>query len=402
MNYYNGREMDMDNKNYAHLITVIVPIYNVCEYLERCVNSIINQTYANLEIILVDDGSTDGSEEICEQYLKKDSRIKVIHKENGGLVSARKAGLEKAGGEYIGFVDADDYIDKSFYEHLLDNLIDTGSDISQMGYIIESEEKTEHCRCILETFNIEENREDYLCNGLILMGNRNFNVFYNVWTKLYKAELIKKAYAKVPNEQQYGEDLISTCSCLLECKVLSTVSYEEYHYQLRENSLSHIQPIDNIIQVCHLYERMWEIFKHINGKAEIKDALDKFLFRNLIINIERIGDIHIPKHYLRGVENLRNKEIIIYGSGNVGKDFYLQLTKYYDIKIVAVADGNPSSSDFEYRGVIGSDKINNFKYDMILIAVYDGKMAKEISNELVLRGIEKKDIYWEKPSMIYA
>ena len=97
-------------------ISVIVPIYNVEDYLHRCVDSIINQTYTNLEIILVDDGSPDNCLKICDEYAKKDSRIKVVHKKNGGLSDARNAGLEIATGEYIGFVDSDDYISLYFYE----------------------------------------------------------------------------------------------------------------------------------------------------------------------------------------------------------------------------------------------------------------------------------------------
>ena len=100
------------------LISVIVPIYNVEKYLEKCVNSITSQTYKNLEIILVDDGSTDSSPEICEKLKQSDDRIIVIHKKNGGLSSARNAGLDIAKGKYIGCVDSDDYIDEKMYEKL--------------------------------------------------------------------------------------------------------------------------------------------------------------------------------------------------------------------------------------------------------------------------------------------
>ena len=110
----------------VELISVIVPVYNVELYLERCINSIINQTYQNLEIILIDDGSTDRSGEICDEYKKKDMRINVIHKQNGGSSSARNCGLEIAKGEYIGFVDSDDYIASDMYallhQHMRDDV----------------------------------------------------------------------------------------------------------------------------------------------------------------------------------------------------------------------------------------------------------------------------------------
>ena len=100
------------------LISVIVPVYNVAAWLPRCVDSILAQTYENLEILLVDDGSTDGSGNICEEYAKKDTRIRVLHKENGGLSSARNAGLDAAAGAYIGFVDSDDWIAPEMYAEL--------------------------------------------------------------------------------------------------------------------------------------------------------------------------------------------------------------------------------------------------------------------------------------------
>ena len=107
------------------LISIIVPIYNVEKYIHKCIESIINQTYKNLEIILVDDGSPDNCGNICEEYAKNDSRIKVIHKENNGLSSARNAGLEICKGDYIGFVDSDDYIELNMYEVLINALKNT-------------------------------------------------------------------------------------------------------------------------------------------------------------------------------------------------------------------------------------------------------------------------------------
>ena len=110
-------------------ISVIVPVYNVKLYLHKCVDSILNQTYQNIEVLLIDDGSTDGSSDICDSYTEKDSRIKVVHKKNGGLSSARNTGLDMATGEYILFVDSDDYIDIEMIRRLYDALVKTGADM---------------------------------------------------------------------------------------------------------------------------------------------------------------------------------------------------------------------------------------------------------------------------------
>lgn len=126
------------------LITVIVPVYKVEQYLNRCVDSIINQTYKNLEIILVDDGSPDRCGEICEEFAKADSRIRVIHKENGGLSSARNAGLDIMTGEYVGFVDSDDWIEPTMYEVLYNNILKSNAEISACGIQCDHSDGTYH------------------------------------------------------------------------------------------------------------------------------------------------------------------------------------------------------------------------------------------------------------------
>ena len=116
------------------LISVIVPIYKVEHYLPKCIDSIIHQTYQNLEIILVDDGSPDNCPEICDEYAKRDKRIKVVHQENGGLSAARNSGVEMANGEFLCFVDSDDYIHPKMYEILYKNLKKFKADISICDY----------------------------------------------------------------------------------------------------------------------------------------------------------------------------------------------------------------------------------------------------------------------------
>lgn len=119
------------------LISVIVPVYNTGKYFNHCIESIVNQTYENLEIIIVDDGSTDGTSKDCDEWATKDSRIKVIHKENGGVSSARNMGIDNATGEYVGFVDSDDYIDLDMYEIMLNQIIENNADAARCGVVRE-------------------------------------------------------------------------------------------------------------------------------------------------------------------------------------------------------------------------------------------------------------------------
>lgn len=119
-------------KKFEDKISIIIPVYNVEKYLDNGIRHVLNQTYRNLEVILVDDGSTDGSGQICDRYAKEDARIRVIHKGNGGSSSARNCGLEAASGDYVGFLDADDYADETMYEVLHDTVAETGCTIAQV------------------------------------------------------------------------------------------------------------------------------------------------------------------------------------------------------------------------------------------------------------------------------
>ena len=118
-------------------LSVVIPVYNVEKYLDKCVESIVNQTFKDLEIILVDDGSTDESGKMCDEWTEKDTRIKVIHKINGGLSSARNAGIKQAKGEYISFIDSDDFVEQDMYATMVEALDRTGKDIASCGRIVD-------------------------------------------------------------------------------------------------------------------------------------------------------------------------------------------------------------------------------------------------------------------------
>ena len=173
------------------LISVMVPVYNVAPYITNCLESLIHQTYTNLEIILVDDGSTDNSLEICQEYAKKDKRIKVIHKENGGLSTARNAGLDVATGDYYSFVDSDDYISTRFYEIMLKIALEHSADIVECDYNkIPFEDVTPENR---DSFlDIKENRQVSIINNeqaLLELFSDDLHLYIKTvvsWSKLYK------------------------------------------------------------------------------------------------------------------------------------------------------------------------------------------------------------------------
>ena len=215
----------MDNE----LISIVVPVYKVEKYLEKCVKSILKQTYTNLEIILVDDGSPDKCGQLCDELAKTDNRIKVFHKANGGLSDARNYGVERANGEYIGFVDSDDYIHENMYEELYKAIKKSGTAIAECG-VTRVYKNTLRPHYEGEDYFLVLDREGYLKEYL-----ENKRLYGSAWCKLIHKNLAKKI--KFPTGKIY-EDAFYTLELLKTVDKYTLISGNYYYYYIRENSIT--------------------------------------------------------------------------------------------------------------------------------------------------------------------
>ncbi|MCH5315034.1 MAG: glycosyltransferase [Eubacterium sp.] len=213
------------------LITVIVPVYNVEKYLDKCVESIVNQTYTNLEIILVDDGSPDNCPQMCDEWAQKDSRIKVIHKVNSGVSSARNSALEIAKGEYIGFVDSDDYCKLNMYEILLRSISDNNADVVVCNNT-HVNDKGEVIKITSSPFALVEG--DDLLNNFIFG-----NLFDSTSTcnKLFKSKIIIKNNIRFNADIKVGEDLLFNYYALKKAQRLVSITDVLYNYVFHDKSV---------------------------------------------------------------------------------------------------------------------------------------------------------------------
>lgn len=210
------------------LISIIVPVYNVEKYLTRCIDSILNQSYRNIEIILVDDGSPDNCGAICDKYAKKDARIKVIHKKNGGLSSARNAGIEISTGDYIGFIDSDDWIAEDMYEHLLRLIKDTKSDVACCRWRDVYDEIAIKSDTDSTRFNIYEEDE-------ILYNFFKGEFKSATCPRLYKRSLLKKIRFY---EGRVNEDYLFSYEIFSSCKRVVQSEAPKYMYYVNNISIT--------------------------------------------------------------------------------------------------------------------------------------------------------------------
>ncbi len=261
------------------VITVIIPVYNILEYLERCVRSVAAQTYRNLEIILVDDGSDDGTEKLCDSLAREDDRIRVYHKENGGSSSARNLGLQHASGDYVGFVDSDDYIEPDMYEILLAAIRDYGVPAAQVGRDeIDQQGRPLPNICEPPAEPVIMESGELLRELLMHRGDCSF------CTKLIKRELF---CGRCFPEQKLNEDFHLLVEMLPQIGRIASMPQQEYHvfYRIGSNSRKaekenfsrvYADSVDNADMVLHMVD---EQYPHLAETA----------FRFGIFQCNRIG-----------------------------------------------------------------------------------------------------------------
>lgn len=254
------------------LISVIVPVYNVEEYLDRCINSIVQQTYKNLEIILVNDGSTDNSSIICNEWREKDFRIKVIHKENGGISSARNCGLKEATGDYIGFVDSDDYIDLDMYNNLIYSALAEDADLVMCDFI----QVVDNQDCNIENrFRgvIEYSRNNLIKEFLLT------NIQPFTWNKLYKKNLFDNI--SFPINKIYEDEFVFY-RILHKSKKFIGINYVGYYYCWRSTSIMN-ENFSN--RQFDLIEAVEEVITYIKNyyPQYYKLSYYKYLYVNMLL-----------------------------------------------------------------------------------------------------------------------
>ena len=270
------------------LISIVVPVYNVEKYIEKCVNSITNQVYNNLEIILVNDGSTDNSGKLCDSLSKLDDRIKVYHKENGGLSDARNYGVERANGKYIGFVDSDDFIDSDMYKTLYDVIKRENADVAECNMKIVYPNSAR--QYTTKKYYRVCNEIEYIKEYLVLE-----KIFGSVCTKLIKSEIAKTLIfpkGKLYEDTFYHYDLLEKASKY----VIFDIPF--YNYMMRENSITNNEFNKKMLDLIEINDRLHsKVYRMYPTLKEEADCRQMYAYFSVLNRILLVNDFKKNKYY---------------------------------------------------------------------------------------------------------
>lgn len=381
------------------LVSVIVPIYNTEEYLPHCIDSILNQTYGNIEVILVDDGSTDKSLEICKHYALKDTRIAVIGIRHQGLVTARKAGVENSQGEYCIFVDSDDWIAENLLETVVP-LTDSGHvdivnynmrSITEYGYfdwkytvcdgLYENEELKHLYTRMIYDFEQE-------CPGII----------QSLCTKLIKRSILWKNVEDVDNRITWGEDAAVVYTSMLDAEKVMVSDTCLYFYRSRPESMCFAKNEQIFSQIYYFQQYMISRFSQYGSSCHLEKQLQAYTWMFIRKGIENLFELPVrsPYHVSGKILTDIRGRVVLYGAGGIGKAFYRRLIHVRGVEIVAWVDRNLKNQVINGCKIEAPDILNRIDFDRILIAIKDPAVAKEIEQQLRQHGFRGK-ILWAEP-----
>ncbi|MBR1634282.1 MAG: glycosyltransferase family 2 protein [Lachnospiraceae bacterium] len=395
------------------LLSVIITIYNKESYLNACIDSVLASTYKNLEVILVDDGSTDQSRQICEEYAEKDSRVRYIRIEHGGATAARKVGMETADGAFVCFVDGDDWVEPQMYENYVHVAEQEGADVV-IGKITIHNASGERLlgNGITEGVYKKENREELLMH--LLYGGRfsSGGIHGSLDNKLFRAEVIRPIEMDLDERIVYSEDAVVLYQCILESKVVAVTNLTGYHWVVRDGSLTHSKDADYLLSLHWLNKKMMEL---VSEYPVLENQIAPFMTQRLVSALNKEYDfnqsyeIHTKGTLARAIRPKafymfpfelvdRDSWVVLYGMGRIGKQFLQQLCHSNYARIVCIADSDEKleGDRIEKYRIYSPMHIKNVDYDYIVISVANENKAMEIKSNLLDMNIPEGKIVWKK------
>ena len=378
------------------LISVIVPIYGIERYVGHCIESLMQQTYQNLEIILVDDGSPDRCPQICDLYASKDKRIRVIHKENGGIVTARKAGVKIAQGEYIGFVDGDDWVGSGYFQSMFNTISACDADIAVGGCTRDLYRKSMYLQNALPCGVYEGESMEYFRKNMMSYGSFfRFGVTTYHWNKLFRREAIIPFQMVVEDGFSVMEDGAAVYPAMLAAKKIVLTDNYAYHYRQRSDSM-----LKSMTSLSIEAERLKSVYYYLQNaikdypvEYQLKKQVDDAMLAVYIVRCGGItniaNDMVLNSIYNRNIEG---KKVVIGGAGTFGQQMYRRLEATGKVEITGWID----PYYWEYRRVgMNVDPVESIvdaDYDYVLMAGLDSSFKSLVTRTLADFGVDPEKV----------
>lgn len=387
-------------------VSAIIPIYNGEKYLEECLNSVLNQSMKDIEIICVNDGSTDGTSQILERYATRYENIIVIEQENKGVVAARRAGVQKASGEYVGFVDCDDWIDPDMYYSLYSLAKNTSAEMISSGYYMEGGYTTTHFD------NVEEgvyagSRMNHLRNTAIYnLKMREVGIRGSLCNKLFLNSFFQNIDNQIPQELVLHEDKLCVILGVINAECVAIVHKAFYHYRLLQNSSIHGTKQDYLMRIHMVYQFLLQIYEHPNFTDEMRIQAELYLTEIIfkgINNLLGFRDSNMLRINPDWMEQIPSRSrVVLYGGGEFGEKYYTHIINNNNLCYVCTVDFEiERQSKSTLFSLKSPHKLDEMVYDYIVITIKNLNKAKSIKTQLMQIGVPEEKILWFRQDDVF-
>lgn len=382
-------------------VSIVIPAYNAEKYINNCLESIEKQTYSDIEIIVVNDGSTDNTEQMVLERKNNDSRIILINQNNAGTGFARKKGIEIASGDYITFVDSDDWIESCAIQILMEKAHEYEADIVFSGLIRENRNliSVKKESTVEKSYGAED-MDDFYRYLFKQEDEDGTGIFLSVCSKLIRTGIIKEVVKKYNEKITRMEDtaVLIGCCVLSEKNAVLTDSF--YHYCMRENSATHSYDINFLEDINKVYHFVNNCIEEKKDNDSFREGWNVFwveqCIRGLSLYYPLAEKARFPYYIFETGDIPKYSKIVLYGAGRVGKSYYKQFASEKTFNIVAWVDENE-----KLEGIEAIDVIKEREWDVIIIAMKFKSMAEQVKEKLVsVYGVDANKVIWKKPQSL--
>lgn len=378
-------------------IGVIVTVYNVEQYIEQCLKSILQQTYTDLELVVVDDGSTDASGRLCDEIGQHDRRVTVIHQDNQGPIIARLNGLRSTNAEFITFVDGDDWIQENLYQDIVNTGYLGKADLISFGltrYHGPEDMRRELDKVEPGIYDKEQIYNEVIQNFFWKIGICKYGIDPSVWSKIFRRDLLEKQLLSINNLHiHYGEDIAVLYPLILEANSIAIVGECYYFHRIRKNNQvpPYIADEKYFDKLFKLYDYMRSVFEQNERKDVLLKQLDYFYIFSARLGKLKYGDLAFEEQYLFPFDKVeKGSRIVLYGAGRVGQTYYKQINKLDYCTLALWVDKDHSI--YENKTIHPIMDIKYTEFDYVVIAVDAVKTSAIVEKNLCNMGIAKRKI----------